>query len=75
MGQRSQIYIRMINLGKIWAKNLKVESADEWQNDISGFVKNNEIYDKWKAMYGTGNHIIVAFHHQWLYEAHPTNAW
>lgn len=67
MGQRSQIYIRIPNLGKIWAEKLEVESSSVWENDIAGFVKNNEIYDRWKAMYGTDKNIIVAFHHQWLY--------
>jgi len=67
MGQRSQIYIRIPNIGKMWAEKLEVESTDAWSDDISGFVKNNEVYDKWKKMYGIGDTIIVAFHHQWLY--------
>lgn len=67
MGQRSQIYIRIPNIGKMWADKLEVESADAWSDDIAGFVKNNEVYDKWKKMYGTNENIIIAFHHQWLY--------
>ena len=57
----------MPNIGKTWAKRIKIDSKKEWREDITGYVANQEIYKKWKQMYGEENTIIVAFHHQWLY--------
>ncbi len=67
MGQRSQIYIKLPNFGKVWAKQMKLESIEVWQDNLPGFVEKQAIYDKWKQMYGENDTIILAFHHQWLY--------
>lgn len=67
MGQRSQIYISLPNIGKSWAKRIQIDSKKKWRDNLPAFVKNQEVYEKWKQMYGTKDTIIVAYHHQWLY--------
>jgi len=67
MGQRSQIYLKMENIGKAWAERVELNNPKVWKNKVSEFVETNELYEKWKIMYGEGDTIIVAFHHQWLY--------
>lgn len=67
MGQRSQIYIKLNNIGKSWAKELKIDNATEWKDKLPEYVQHQETYQKWKQMYGEKDTIVVAFHHQWLY--------
>ncbi|HUU88964.1 MAG TPA: hypothetical protein VMX17_14610 [Candidatus Glassbacteria bacterium] len=67
MGQRSQIYIKMENIGKGWAKNMKLDNPKAWLDRLPEYMEAQEKYNKWKTMYGEGDTIIVAFHHQWLY--------
>jgi len=69
MGQRSQIYLKMENIGKAWAKRAELNKPKSkvWKNKLPEYIKAQEDYDKWKLMYGEGDTIIVAFHHQWLY--------
>jgi hypothetical protein len=67
MGQRSQIYLKMENVGKAWAERIELNKPKVWKDRLPEFVEANELYEKWKIMYGEGDTIIVAFHHQWLY--------
>lgn len=67
MGQRSQIYIRLENVGKAWAKRMNLDDEKAWKNNIEKYVEYNSYYETWKTMYGEGDTIIVAFHHGWLY--------
>jgi hypothetical protein len=67
MGQRSQIFIRLENIGKSWANDLELNNSDKWSDKLPEYIKHQETYKKWKQMYGEKDTIIVAFHHQWLY--------
>jgi len=69
MGQRSQTYIRLENIGKVWAKRTQLDKpkAAKWRNNLPEYVRLQELYDKWKLMYGDEDTIILALHHQWLY--------
>jgi len=67
MGQRSQIYLKMENVGKAWAEREYLHNPKAWKNKIPEYVEAQENYHKWKMMYGEDDTIIVAFHHQWLY--------
>lgn len=67
MGQRSQIYIKMENIGKAWAKKVELNNSKAWKNKIPEYVEACEAYEKWKVLFGEGDTIIVAFHNQWLY--------
>ena len=57
----------MENIGKAWAERVELNNPKVWKNKVSEFVETNELYEKWKIMYGEGDTIIVVFHHQWLY--------
>lgn len=67
MGQRSQIYIKVKNFGKDWAAKCELDNKEKWRDNLEQYVEHKTIYEKWKAMYGEGDTVIVAFHHQWLY--------
>lgn len=67
MGQRSQIYLKLENVGKAWAKRVELNNPTIWKDKLPEYLEAQENYDKWKLMFGEGDTIIVAFHHQWLY--------
>lgn len=59
----------MQNIGKAWAERLEINdpNSKRWRDDLAGHIKVQEIYERWKLMYGEEDTMIVAFHHQWLY--------
>lgn len=67
MGQRSQIYLKMENVGQVWAERIELNNPEVWKDKLPEYLEAQENYDKWKLMFGEGDTIIVAFHHQWLY--------
>jgi hypothetical protein len=67
MGQRSQLYLKLENIGKSWATNIKLENSKEWLDRLPEYIEKQEIYEKWKQMYGDKETIIVALHSQWLF--------
>lgn len=69
MGQRSQQYIILPNIGKAWAKRIKLNSPEhkDWADKLPEFIAASERYERWKNLFGEKDTITVGFHHQWLY--------
>lgn len=69
MGQRSQIYIKMENIGKSYFNSIEIDNpgSERWRNDVSGYIEKMTECDKWKKAFGDDKTIIVGFYHQWMY--------
>lgn len=69
MGQRSQLYFRIPNIGKAYFDSVGIDNpnSDRYRDDVSKYVIEKERHDKWKELFGDEKNIIVGFHHQWLY--------
>lgn len=69
MGQRSQLYIRMNNIGKCYFDSIEIDNpnSERWRDNVHGYVTEKERHEKWIKLFGNENTIIVGFHHQWLY--------
>lgn len=69
MGQRSQLFITMENIGKAYFDSINIDNpnCEKWRNDLPNYIIEKEKHDKWKALFGDEDTIVVGFHHQWLY--------
>ena len=69
MGQRSQIYFRMNNIGKCYFDSMEIDNpnSERWRDNVQGYVIEKEKHENWIKLFGNENTIIVGFHHQWLY--------
>ena len=69
MGQRSQQYIILPNIGKAWSKRMNLDNPEHknWKDKLPEFVSASEKYEKWKNLFGEKDTITVGFHNQWLY--------
>ena len=69
MGQRSQLFLRLENIGKAYFDSVEIDNPDSkhFRDDLPKYIVEKERQEKWKAMFGNEDTIIVGFHHQWLY--------
>lgn len=69
MGQKSQLYIRMNNIGKCYFDSMEIDNpnSEKWRDNVQGYVIEKEKHENWIKLFGNENTIIVGFHHQWLY--------
>jgi len=69
MGQRSQIYVRMENIGKSYFQSIKLDDPnnERWRNDAPAYILEMSRYEKWKEAFGDDDTIIICFYHQWMY--------
>src|ERR1019366_7302078 len=72
MGQRTQQFFRLPNPIPAYRKSLDLKNMAKWRNKIDELANTEASISKFEEIYGTRDHIIVAFHHQWLYGASMT---
>ena len=65
MGQRFQGFIKMANPTTSLKKELK--DKKNYKQNLVKFVEDNKTVKEFEKGFGSGEDIILAFHHQWLY--------
>lgn len=61
--KRTQIYIRIENIGKAYFESIHLHNPGDnrWRDNVPEYLQEKEKQMRWEAMYGTGKYITVVF--------------